>query len=46
MVVFSGITVVFALLGMVIVPTTIFFSVGLGAVLVTMPLWLLRRHGR
>ena len=34
-VVFSGITVVFALLGMVIVPTTVFFSVGLGAVLVT-----------
>jgi RND superfamily putative drug exporter len=34
-VVFSGITVVFALLGMVIVPTSVFFSVGFGAVTVT-----------
>jgi uncharacterized membrane protein YdfJ with MMPL/SSD domain len=34
-VVFSGITVVFALLGMVIVPTSVFFSVGFGAVVVT-----------
>ncbi|NQW17570.1 MAG: MMPL family transporter [Chloroflexi bacterium] len=34
-VVFSGITVVFALLGMVIVPTTVFFSLGAGAVIVT-----------
>lgn len=31
---FSGLTVVFALLGMLIVPTTIFFSLGLGAILV------------
>ena len=34
-VVFSGITVVLALFGMVMVPTTVFFSIGLGAVLVT-----------
>ncbi|MBM3959237.1 MAG: MMPL family transporter [SAR202 cluster bacterium] len=31
---FSGLTVVFALMGMLIVPTTIFFSLGLGAILV------------
>lgn len=31
---FSGITVVLALIGMIIVPTTVFFSLGLGAVLV------------
>ena len=35
-VVFSGITVVFALLGMLIVPTNIFFSLGLGAILVAL----------
>ncbi len=34
-VVFSGITVVLALFGMVMVPTTVFFSIGLGAVFVT-----------
>lgn len=33
-VLFSGLTVVFALLGMVIVPTTVFLSLGLGAILV------------
>jgi len=33
---FSGVTVVFALLGMLIVPTTIFFSLGLGAILVVL----------
>lgn len=33
-VVFSGITVILALLGMLLVPTTIFFSLGLGAILV------------
>ncbi|MEX0761732.1 MAG: MMPL family transporter [Dehalococcoidia bacterium] len=33
-VVFSGLTVVFALMGMLIVPTTIFFSLALGAILV------------
>jgi RND superfamily putative drug exporter len=31
---FSGLTVVFALFGMLMVPTTIFFSLGLGAILV------------
>lgn len=33
-VLFSGVTVVFALVGMLIVPTTIFFSMALGAILV------------
>lgn len=33
-VLFSGFTVVFALLGMLIVPTTIFFSMALGAIIV------------
>jgi putative drug exporter of the RND superfamily len=33
-VVFSGLTVIFALLGMLLVPTNIFFSLGLGAILV------------
>ncbi len=33
-VLFSGVTVVFALIGMLIVPTTIFFSMALGAILV------------
>lgn len=33
-VLFSGLTVVFALVGMLIVPTTIFFSLALGAILV------------
>ena len=31
---FSGVTVVFALIGMLLVPTNIFFSLGLGAILV------------
>ncbi len=35
-VVFSGLTVIFALIGMLIVPTNIFFSLGLGAILVAM----------
>lgn len=33
-VLFSGVTVVFALVGMLIVPTTIFFSMALGAIIV------------
>lgn len=33
-VLFSGVTVVFALVGMLVVPTTIFFSMALGAILV------------
>ena len=31
---FSGLTVVLALIGMIIVPTTIFLSLGIGAILV------------
>jgi RND superfamily putative drug exporter len=38
---FSGLTVVFALLGMLIVPTNIFFSLGLGSILVVLAAILL-----